>query len=478
MIPISAPQSEKTDSNRYRLFILLLSFVPLLIAIWLWAGTTVQQTKADTPAFALEFQGVGNFAFIADGVGTRGDPVAMTWTGVGTITLDIPATATVHEARLIWSGRAAVFDADGVLVQVDGGAITPVAANPAYQFAENPWCCGGLSQLHESADIVSLIQTGVHTYTISGHEHSISSTTQNLNYGVGVWVVYEDVGAPAASEIIIYEGQDSFVRTRTSPQGPHSNVRCASFTANSEARLAHITHLVSGVNTFGHPDGRSDAFWFISGELPTDPMPPPDEDPGLVALPGAIGYDPGGQYPLNSLDGLEWDNMETNGLPIPAGHNWMCFQIESGDSQDLAGLGNVGLAASGQWDLFAIQIEPPPTAVTLLSFGINSIVGNEVTLGWETAAEIDNFGFNLYRAPVNDFAQATKIHFEPSAVPGGSGSGASYSHIDNMPSNDIYYYWLEDVDTSGNKVLHNPVSTVGFNGHITRQFLPLIIDSP
>jgi uncharacterized repeat protein (TIGR01451 family) len=40
----------------------------------------------------------------------------------------------------------------------------------------------------------------------------------------------------------------------------------------------------------------------------------------------------------------------------------------------------------------------PPTAVDLLYFRVDSVTGREVHLAWATATEIDNFGFNLYRA--------------------------------------------------------------------------------
>jgi len=54
--------------------------------------------------------------------------------------------------------------------------------------------------------------------------------------------------------------------------------------------------------------------------------------------------------------------------------------------------------------------------------------GQTVVLQWATAHEIDNYGFNLYRAPADNFAQAELIHFEPSAIQGGTGSGTTLPH--------------------------------------------------
>jgi hypothetical protein len=76
-------------------------------------------------------------------------------------------------------------------------------------------------------------------------------------------------------------------------------------------------------------------------------------------------------------------------------------------------------------------------------------VGQSVALDWATAQEVDNYGFNLYRAAVDDFAQATWIHFEPSSIAGGTGSGATYRYVDTSPGPGTWRYWLTDVDTHG-----------------------------
>ena len=114
-----------------------------------------------------------------------------------------------------------------------------------------------------------------------------------------------------------------------------------------------------------------------------------------------------------------------------------------------------------------------PTAVTLTSFTATSIGSQQVRVDWVTESEVDNFGFRLYRSSSNSFAGATQIHFEPTAVPGGSGPGASYSYTDTVPANGTYYYWLEDVETDNDTALHGPISvevTPFFN-----LFLPMVI---
>ena len=81
-------------------------------------------------------------------------------------------------------------------------------------------------------------------------------------------------------------------------------------------------------------------------------------------------------------------------------------------------------------------------------------------LDWATAAEVDNYGFNLYRAPANDFAQATWIHFEPSAIQGGTGAGATYAYLDTPPGHGAWWYWLADIDTHGIQTRNTPSVTI------------------
>ena len=103
-----------------------------------------------------------------------------------------------------------------------------------------------------------------------------------------------------------------------------------------------------------------------------------------------------------------------------------------------------------------------PTAVELLYFQANPLIGQQVQLKWATALEVDNFGFNLYRANVNDVTRASLIHFEP-AVTQGSGSGATYIYIDTAPYAGPWWYWLSDVDTQGAKRFTPRRSTSMFN---------------
>ena len=98
-----------------------------------------------------------------------------------------------------------------------------------------------------------------------------------------------------------------------------------------------------------------------------------------------------------------------------------------------------------------------PTAVELASFDATA-QGNGVLLNWETANEIDNVGFNIYRAETQS-GQLVKINpYLIGAQNPGSTAGAAYSFLDESAvPGATYYYWLEDVDASGAVTKHGPV---------------------
>jgi len=103
---------------------------------------------------------------------------------------------------------------------------------------------------------------------------------------------------------------------------------------------------------------------------------------------------------------------------------------------------------------------PIPTAVELLYFQATPLSGHQVQLKWATALEVDNFGFNLYRANANSLRRASLIHFEPAATQGG-GSGATYVYVDTVPYAGRWWYLLSDVDTYGRETFHGrPVNVI------------------
>jgi uncharacterized repeat protein (TIGR01451 family) len=110
----------------------------------------------------------------------------------------------------------------------------------------------------------------------------------------------------------------------------------------------------------------------------------------------------------------------------------------------------------------------PPVAVTLLYFRATPRE-DHVLVEWETANEVDNVGFNLYRGSTDAPGDARFIHQE--SARGNPFEGAYYYFQDpEIERGEVHYYWLEDVDIWGVVTQHGPVRVV-----IPFQFyLPLV----
>jgi hypothetical protein len=99
------------------------------------------------------------------------------------------------------------------------------------------------------------------------------------------------------------------------------------------------------------------------------------------------------------------------------------------------------------------------TLIELSSFTVTPS-DREVIFEWTTESEIDNAGFNLYRAESAD-GEYLKINSSLIPAEGNGTSGATYQYIDNDVKNrTTYYYKLEDIDLNGTSTMHGPVSAV------------------
>jgi hypothetical protein len=96
-----------------------------------------------------------------------------------------------------------------------------------------------------------------------------------------------------------------------------------------------------------------------------------------------------------------------------------------------------------------------PDAIDLLSFTAEVQADGSVILAWETATEVDNAGFNLYRARVWG---RSPIKINDALIPaqGDVVTGALYSFVD-WPGYGTFHYLLADVDVNGETTLHGPI---------------------
>ena len=98
-----------------------------------------------------------------------------------------------------------------------------------------------------------------------------------------------------------------------------------------------------------------------------------------------------------------------------------------------------------------------PTAVELASFSAEP-QGRDVLVSWETASEIDNAGFNVYRSDAGGERVRLNDWLIPSQNPG-STMGSSYQFVDRSAEPDTaYQYWLEDIDMEGAAAMNGPLA--------------------
>jgi len=138
-----------------------------------------------------------------------------------------------------------------------------------------------------------------------------------------------------------------------------------------------------------------------------------------------------------------------------------------GNGQCTAAIAPSGFVSGGEVEDYMFDLGSP-TAVKLISFTAAGRPGH-VLLSWETATEIDNLGFNLYRRQGGG-ADYTLVASIPSENPG-QVEGAQYTLVDeDVTAGRTYEYLLEDVDLGGTRTPHGPaVATVPY-----AVFLPLV----
>jgi hypothetical protein len=112
-----------------------------------------------------------------------------------------------------------------------------------------------------------------------------------------------------------------------------------------------------------------------------------------------------------------------------------------------------------------------PTAAEVAYFRVDDIDGRDVHISWATVTEIDNVGFRLYRAYKTVRSQAEIVAFVPAQ---GNGTGATYVHVDTVPDDGLWWYWLTDIDTSGLETFQGAVQATAKKGP-DLVFIPLTL---
>ena len=128
--------------------------------------------------------------------------------------------------------------------------------------------------------------------------------------------------------------------------------------------------------------------------------------------------------------------------------------------------------SGGFWDVDYFRLLEHPTAVKLIRFEAWPS-GPAVQIEWETASEVGNAGFNLYRSltPEEQGEQLNEVLIPSRSL---GLEGAVYSWEDRAVQPGVAcYYWLEAVDMEGVSTLYGPVEvTVAPSRHLI--YLPVV----
>ncbi len=179
----------------------------------------------------------------------------------------------------------------------------------------------------------------------------------------------------------------------------------------------------------------------------------------IEAIDTTIGANSGPVTVVTSVPGAPPLRVEAGALA--AGEQLVVTLV--GDVTD-CGIGNYPntaqtMALGTQWvyDDAHLRLDPDPASVTLVDFSATA-QDNGILLTWETATEIDNLGFNLYRSTaVNGAYVRLNGELIPTQNPGAVFGGV-YTWLDNTIIPGVtYFYKLEDVDIQGHATLHGPV---------------------
>jgi parallel beta-helix repeat protein/predicted outer membrane repeat protein len=106
-----------------------------------------------------------------------------------------------------------------------------------------------------------------------------------------------------------------------------------------------------------------------------------------------------------------------------------------------------------------VEVKEVPVLIELEQFtAAAASQGDRIILTWTTLSEIDNAGFNLWRSEAEE-GEYIRINPRTIAAEGGSTLGAEYACTDyTAQPATVYFYRLENIDTSGASIFYGPVS--------------------
>lgn len=160
------------------------------------------------------------------------------------------------------------------------------------------------------------------------------------------------------------------------------------------------------------------------------------------------------------------------------------LKIEIADENQTSGLSfDSGLMQGKQFQFNNSTPYDPVIATSTLDVALpvelssfNAVAGSDkVVLTWTTQSEINNQGFEVYRSTQEGGAYALIVSYENNEALQGAGNSnteRSYRYEDRLiTGGETYWYQIADVDYSGVRTFHGPVSAAAPEVVAERYFL-------
>jgi hypothetical protein len=318
-------------------------FSVIIAALLLLAISNVARAQEDSIRLVGSSEGKLRVTTEAVGLIDGGSP---------TITIDVPGTPMT--ATITWSGRGPVGD-DTITLDINGTGAKSITANFAEQAFAN--CCASDNYVYVAQLPASAFSTGVNTVQVSGLTIAESH---------GATLVISSFSDAFQKRLISrYWGLDSYHSRWEGVYGPYSEVVCQQFDAENFDRDLNFLMTIGGVEN----DLRPNSIWYQVGfgSLPTG-------DIVNVGTEIATSNDGSGHpFPTYSTQNQntvgEYDLFKQDGILIPTGSSWICFQHESYDTAELLGV-------SALWHGLVTDLELPPDTPTTITLSSVSASGS------------------------------------------------------------------------------------------------------
>jgi hypothetical protein len=165
--------------------------------------------------------------------------------------------------------------------------------------------------------------------------------------------------------------------------------------------------------------------------------------------------DPRVDFPGGNNKVYAFNNVNCPAPPFVLGADiYARFRLDYGEN-----VGPTGDAQFGEVEDYELVRNGQTTLITLVSFTATEQEAM-ILLEWETASEIDNAGFNIWRSETAD-GETIKINDQLIPAKGGATFEFNYSYEDvDVESDYTYYYKLEDIDNNGVSKFHDETGPV------------------